>query len=335
MLSRDLGGIQQSFLDYNKALDTQGVKVVNITSFFAAINHRNLSSIKIPNLGPWDILSIIYIQLIIRLTKPTIIIAHGNRAISFVSSINKFVPLIGVAHNYNFRALKKCNYIIALTEDMKKYLAMRNFPLASIFVVPNMIELNRQFIPRTRQKEVIIGAVARLVRKKGMHILLEALSLIQHKGYNFKAVIAGDGEEKNNLLQLAKKLKLEKHVEFLGWIDEGKEQFFTDIDIFCLPSLHEPFGIILLEAMHYALPIIATKTEGPSEILRDRQDAALCEINSSGDLAEKIIYFLENPDHAIALAHSAYIRLKDNYSIKIVGVKLKEALSSINSKAVE
>ena len=58
---------------------------------------------------------------------------------------------------------------------------------------------------------------------------------------------------------------------FPGWVDD-KPAFFAGIDVFCLPSHHEPFGIVLIEAMAQAMPIVATDSEGPSEILRDGID---------------------------------------------------------------
>ena len=63
MLSRDLGGLQQVFLDYDKMLKMHDIEVVNITSIYAEINHTITPNYMLPNLGNWDWISIIYLTL--------------------------------------------------------------------------------------------------------------------------------------------------------------------------------------------------------------------------------------------------------------------------------
>jgi glycosyltransferase involved in cell wall biosynthesis len=336
MLSRDLGGIQQAFLDYSTALKSQGIEVVNVTSIFAKINHiavcKEQNTIKLPNLGPWDFISSLYLRLIIKLMNPDIIIAHGNRAINFVKG-HLFQcsspPLIGVAHNYSIKGLKKCDYVIALTKHMEKHLIQQNFNSSNIFIIPNMLAVKEDFVARDYQDPVVIGTLARFVKKKGIDILLRSFKILKDQGYIFKAIIGGNGEERNNLINLSKTLGLNSEILFVGWVQD-KDRFFTDIDIFCLPSLHEPFGIIILEAMGRSLPIVATNTEGPQEILRDRQDGLLCDISSSSDLAEKLAYLIDNQKQACEFTKSAYLRLKENYAINVVALKLVELIKRID-----
>lgn len=326
MLSRGLGGIQQAFLDYNHALTMEGFDVINITSFRAKINQTLPNTCKLPNLGIFDIFSILYLKLLIKFHKPDLIIAHGNRAIAICRRPS--LPLIGVAHNYKLQGLKKCDYVIALTEHMLQHLAIQGFNKTRIVMIPNMIYLNQELIKKNFKHPITIGTIARFVPKKGIDIFLHALLNLKKGGYLFKALIGGDGEEKDNLIRLIKKLGLNNEVKFIGWV-EDKINFFKDIDIFCLPSIHEPFGIIILEAMASCTPIVATKTEGPSEIIRDLTDGILYNPTSSDDLAEKLVYLLTNPIQAKAYAQSSYLRLKENYDINLVAKKLSIFLKSI------
>ena len=73
MMSRDLGGIQQSFLDYSTALKNEGEEVIDITSSFAKINEKLPTSIKLPNLFQWCIFSKIYLRLLIAIYRPDIL----------------------------------------------------------------------------------------------------------------------------------------------------------------------------------------------------------------------------------------------------------------------
>jgi len=326
MLSRSLGGIQQAFMDYENALNLQGVEIINVTSIFAKINTSLSHSVnyKLANLGPWDIFSIVYLKKIIKATKPDFIIAHGNRAINFTRNFcfNSKIPLIGIAHNYTLKGLKKCDYIIALTSHMRSYLLDNNFKDYQIFIVPNMIDIKKDFnISKKYRKPIVIGSLARFVPKKGINILLQSLAILRDQKYDFKAIIGGDGEDKEKLLMLCRNLALENYVSFIGWVKD-KDKFFNDIDIFCLPSLHEPFGIILLEAMEASIPIVSTKSEGPNEILRDKQDALLVDLGSAEDLAKHITLMIDNEAKARQFTHNSYLRLQECYNSDIIGAVL-------------
>ncbi|WP_341790744.1 glycosyltransferase family 4 protein [Rickettsia endosymbiont of Polydrusus tereticollis] len=331
MLSRDLGGIQQAFLDYSSALQLQKVEVINVTSFRAKINSvLSSKSFKLPNLAPIDFFSVLILKYIIHQTKPDIIIAHGNRAINFSKfAKSKHPKLIGIAHNYSLKGLKKCDYVIALTKHMKEHLLTNNFVKSKIFTLPNMINIKKDFIPhKLYRNPITIGMIARLVPKKGADIFIEAMHILREKGYEFKAIIGGNGEESDKLLALTHKLGLTDYILFTGWVKD-KDNFFAELDIFCLPSLHELFGIILLEAMEASLPIVSSNTEGPNEILTHMQEGLLYENASSEDLAEKIIYLIDHPNKAQKFSKAAYLRLKQNYDINVVSKKLMEFCESI------
>ena len=114
-----------------------------------------------------------------------------------------------------------------------------------------------------------------------------------------------------------------------GWSWRTEKKFFAEIDIFCLPSIHEPFGIVLLEAMEYSKPIVSTKCEGPSEILDHNVDALLATVNSAEDLADKLTEFVDNPEKAKNCAKSAYSKLCSKYDIKIVSKKLGDIINKV------
>lgn len=324
MLSRDLGGIQQAFLDYNAALEMQKIEVIKITSYKAKINSfLRETSFKLPNLSPIDPLSVLILKYIIYKTKPDIIIAHGNRAINF----SKFakaqnIKLVGIAHNYTLKGLRKCDFVIALTHHMKEFLLKNNFAEPKIFILPNMINITKDFIPnKIYRKSIVIGVLARFVAKKGVDVFIKAITILKEKKYNIQVIIGGSGEEQDNLIALSNKLNLQDQISFIGWVND-RDKFFKQIDIFCLPSLHEPFGIIILEAMEAGLPIVSTDTEGPTEIITNMKDGLICKAGSMEDLAEKIVYLIDNPIKAKEFSKNAYLTLKQNYDIKVVSKKL-------------
>jgi glycosyltransferase involved in cell wall biosynthesis len=330
MLSRKLGGIQQAFLDYNSALQMQDIEVINVTSIFAKVklptSLHHSKGLKLANLGPWDALSKLYLKLLIKIIKPGAIIAHGNRSISF--ALGNKIPLIGIAHNYSISWLRKCDYIIALTEHMKAHLMGLNINESKIIIIPNMIAIHKNENYKKRNNPIKIGVIARLVPKKGIDIFLHSLAKLKDQGYKFTAIIGGDGEHKDQLVNLSTNLGLAEYVSFIGWVVD-KNKFFNDIDIFCIPSLHEPFGIVALEAMESCVPIVASRSEGLVEIIRDKQDGLLCDIGSCDDLASKIAYLIDNEDTAHNISVSAYSRLKEQYDMKILSVALSNFVKKI------
>jgi len=328
MLSRDLGGIQQAFLDYNTALEMQKIEVINVTSYKAKINSfLPKKSLKLLNLVPFDLLSVTILKYIIYKTKPDIIIAHGNRAINFSKFAKTHnIKLVGIAHNYSLKGLRKCDFVIALTYHMKAFLLKNNFAESKIFILPNMLNFTKDFTPNKSYREpVIIGVLARFVAKKGVDVFIKAIKILKEKKYDIQVVIGGSGEEQDNLITLVHALNLQDQISFTGWVND-RDKFFKQIDIFCLPSLHEPFGIIVLEVMEASIPIVSTDTEGPTEIITNMKEGLICKAASSEDLAEKIAYLIDNPLKAKEFSKNAYLKLQQNYDINIVSKKLQYIL---------
>lgn len=327
MLSRELGGIQQSFMDYSKALKMEGCDNIDVISMGAKIA-PNLEdqNFKIFNFCSFDPISKLQIQHLINTQNPDVIIAHGNRAIKFC--LNRKVPIVGIAHNYNTKYLLKCDYVLATTNHLKKYIIQQGLDAQKIFVMPNMISLPK--IPITQnipQQILTIGTMARFVKKKGLDIFLIALSLLKSKGLKFKAIIGGEGEEERHLKQLCTKLGLDSCVKFTGWIKD-KEEFFGQIDIFCLPATHEPFGIILLEAMARNKPVVSLRSEGPTEIIEDGRTGFLCDMTAVS-LSNKLETVMHNPDLNTQVVKNAYLRIIEKYDIKVASKTLYKFLEKI------
>ena len=110
--------------------------------------------------------------------------------------------------------------------------------------------------------------MGRFVAKKGFDVFIAALGRLRSQGVPFRAVLAGDGPERGGARTARGRTRPCRSIGLPGWVDD-KRTFFAGVDVFCLPSHHEPFGIVLIEAMAQAMPIVSTDSEGPSEILHD------------------------------------------------------------------
>lgn len=337
MLSRGLGGVQQVFLDYATMLGMNEINVVNVTSLYASINEKAKSQYMLPNLGNWDWISIIYLKHIIDKEKPDIIIAHGGRATKFAYyAKDQKRPLVGIIHSGKLKWVDKSDYIIALTNSTYNKACEAGVQASRLVVLPNAIDTSiRRYDPvhailhnKITNKMPVIGAMARFVPKKGIDIFIQTISILKDRGVDFKAVIGGGGSEESNLRALVQKLGLQDKVSFLGWIND-KKKFFEEIDIFCQPSIEEPFGVVILEAMLFDKPIIAADAEGPKEIITNMKDGILIPMGSATAMANAIDELLQDPILAGRLSDKAFLTVRQRYDMSVVGQRLTAYLQKI------
>jgi glycosyltransferase involved in cell wall biosynthesis len=329
MLSAEWGGIQQSFVDYTKLLAAQGHEVLCVCVNNAATLVKlpdNISVIQVNNFGNWDFFASFRVANICATNDIDLILAHGNRAIKLTKKTK--CRVIAVAHNYKLKYCSHIDAVIAVSKHLAQDIIKRNiFAAEQVHYLPNMINATTH-AAKTVGKPIIVGALGRFVYKKGFHIFIEAIGAMASRGYTFKVRIGGTGELEHKIKEMIRLHRLESVVTLDGWVDDI-DHWYQQIDIFCLPSLHEPFGIVLLEAMLRRIPIVSTNAEGPSEIITDNSTGKLVPVGNAQLLAEALINLLNNPKHGTMLANNAYNELCNNYTYTAVGKKLSYILAQI------
>ena len=311
MFARGGGGIEQAFVDYCEGLRGRGHKVTAI-AYPGSVTHRQLLALSIPvvtmrNFSEWDFFAVWRLRKHLHLLKPDIVIAHANRAYSLASRANSgLFPLVGVAQNYSTRRFKTAGAMFTTTRDLINHLAAQEgIPESRIFHIPNMVRCHELPRHHERNRPPVIGAIGRFVPKKGFGVFIEALRLLKERGYAFQAILGGSGAEERRLKDQAKKAGLEEILSFPGWVQD-KRQFYSHIDIFCLPSLHEPFGIVLLEAFTYGAPVVATDSEGPRDIITPNYDALIIEKGNAEALSSALARLLDDEKLANDLAANGF-----------------------------
>lgn len=130
-------------------------------------------------------------------------------------------------------------------------------------------------------------SVGRLVSRKGFDFLIKSMAKI--KNDKIKALIIGDGPEKENLKKLAESLKVSNRIIFLGSTsEERKFQYLAISDVYILSSIHEGFGIVLQEAMQVGLPVIATNNGGQVDFVKDGESGFLIKFGNEDKMVDKI-----------------------------------------------
>jgi glycosyltransferase involved in cell wall biosynthesis len=330
MLGRHLGGLEQAALDYHDALTLAGHEVHTVIHPGAAIRRgleqRGAAWHGLTHLGEWDLVAAARLRWLMQRLGTEASIAHGNRAMHLLRRTGA-KPLIAVLPNYKM-SCRGATAVFYPTLDLRRYAIGQGMMEDRLYHIPSMVAVPTSPPQSAGHEPPVIGAMGRFVGKKGFDVFMMALARLRSSDVAFRAVLAGDGPDRAALERLRTELHLNDMLALPGWTDD-KQAFFGGIDLFCLPSHHEPFGIVLIEAMAQAKPIVATNSEGPSEILRAGTDGLVVPRGDAHLLAEALGKLIADPGSARRLAANAYRRAREDFALPCVAVRLDLALRRI------
>lgn len=199
------------------------------------------------------------------------------------------------------RSFARIDKIICVTNEAKGFY-QKFVEQSKIKVIP--VGIDTQIFSglqrRRNNKTLNLLAVAYLTKRKGINLLIEAFAKIQLQNLSLCLTIVGDGPEKESLIKITDSFRVQEKVKFAGFIPHNQiAKFYTQADIFVSPTLYEPYGQTILEAMAAGLPVVASKVGGiPSMVddsvgilvkpgnIEELADALAALINSS-DLRKK------------------------------------------------
>lgn len=165
-----------------------------------------------------------------------------------------------------------------------------------ITVVPVFTKIRNQELGiRKESDKIIFLTVGRLVPVKNISLQIRALSEVIKKHKNIELLIAGDGIESRKLKVESRKLKVENNVKFLGWVD-SLEKYYSQADVFLLTSNYEGWGLAVIEAAMYGLPIIMTDVGCAGEMIKDNDSGLVIPIRDQRALEEAMIRLIEDKD---------------------------------------
>lgn len=133
----------------------------------------------------------------------------------------------------------------------------------------------------TPKNAFVITSMGRFVPRKGFDVLIDALADTKD-AYLW---ILGDGEQEENLKNQAIKLGVEDRIRWAGW-QKDPSKFVAASDIFAMASSHEPLGNVVLEAWAQEVPVVSTKSEGPTWFMKDGVNGLLVDIGDAKGFAD-------------------------------------------------
>ena len=206
--------------------------------------------------------------------------------------------------------------IACVSESVKAALPRQLEQMEQRVILPGVpLDPSGKVVPILQEgRTPVIGMAGPLEVIKGGSFFLRACHRVLEAGTNIRIVVTGSGPEERNLRRLATSLELNDHVTF---VDDGTAMsaYLSAIDIFCLPSLQQGFGIILLEAMALGRPVIASGVGGILSILEDNKTGIIVPPSDSRILADRILELLNNPEQARRLAIAGQNLVEDRFTI--------------------
>ena len=217
-----------------------------------------------------------------------------------VSLGSKITPLI---ERYNIKKAKK---LVAISSSVKNEI-IKNYgtPEEKINVVYSGVNLD-EFSPENKEKyskeirakhgiptdDLLLLFVGNPFGRKGLEYLLKALSTLKYS--NVKLLVSGK-DDPIPYKSLIQKLGLEDKVVFNIGLTPEIFKYYAAADIFVFPTLYEPFGLVILEAMASGLPVVTSEIAGSAELITDGKDGfKLKEPKNPSEIAEKLKYLIEN-----------------------------------------
>ncbi len=160
-------------------------------------------------------------------------------------------------------------------------------------VVYNGVDPDENAPPPPPLPRPLVLFLGRITLQKGPEYFLEAARRVLEIEPDAHFVMAGTGDMLPRMIERASELRISSHVSFPGFVDRGRAAaLYGAADVFVMPSVSEPFGIVPLEAMNRGVPVIVSRQSGVSEVLRNALKVDFWDID---DLASKIVSALRLP----------------------------------------
>jgi glycosyltransferase involved in cell wall biosynthesis len=185
------------------------------------------------------------------------------------------------------------------------------------------------YVPEPRVEDAAAGirilSVGRLIRGKGLSILLEAMHALTAKGHAVRLTVVGAGPARADFEQLAQRLGLEEVVEFAGAVGQDEiRRHYASADVFCLPSFAEGIPVVLMEAMAMEIPVVSTTITGIPELIADGVHGLLVAPGRADALADALERLIAAPDLRAEMGRAGREKVSAEFDVRASARRLKE-----------
>jgi glycosyltransferase involved in cell wall biosynthesis len=342
------GGAESVFVNLVNGLDRQKFEptvVIDGAGWVCDQLSRNgITPQFVNSKGSFNLKYLFQLVQVVREKKIDLIQSHllGANLYSSLAGLICRVPVVSTFHGFvdihtkeQFSLIKRwilnrgSAKLVFVSDNLKNfYVTAKGFSLQKSVTIYNGVNTSH-FKPQPdksiRNKlglgpdNILVGSVGNIRPSKGYNFLLEAAKLVVNQYPQFRFVVAGEGSGKlyENLLELRKTLELEKHFFFLG-LEPDVSRFMNNLDIFVLPSVSEGFSISTIEAMACGVPVIATRSGGPEEIVSSFENGILVDACNSESIAEYIVELCIKKNMPLNIITNSIAHVARYYSSKMM-----------------
>ncbi len=290
----------------------------------------------VPMLGKFDLRPALRVAKLARETGCSLIHSHSTRTLLIArpASIMARLPLVHHVQSpaihgstevwrnrVNTCVARTCllgvNNIVAVSESLKRYLHRQKVAEHRVEVIPNAVP-KRPLLQRPRPHSPwVIGICAMFRPRKGIEVLLGALSQMHRAEVPFRLRAVGyfqDPDYERSIKRRVEELGLSSAIQWCGFSHDVYQEL-AEMDIFVLPSLFgEGLPLAILEAMAAGVPVVSTNVEGTPEAVRDEVDGLIVEPGKSAELATALTRIVRGEVDWQSLRSSAHRRQAELYS---------------------
>ncbi len=159
----------------------------------------------------------------------------------------------------------------------------------------------------------VISGAGRFVNRKGIDLLIKAAAMVPG-AYLW---LLGEGKERPQLESLVDEHGLRERTRFIGWVDEPIH-YIAATDVFGMPSRHEPLGNVILESWQAGVPVVATRSEGPTWYMKHDENGFLADIDDLERFAEGLNKVKKDKAYSNSLVQGGRSQLTAMFTAKIV-----------------
>ena len=300
---------------------------------------------------PWPFLNSVW-QLVKLIKREKIELVHANieRVNRTVTVAARLAGVPQICHVRNIQTKESFRhffvalspFLIANSRATEQSYAEYMRPSQTSYMIYNGVDLRRfDTAPGQMRSEWGIGAkayviaqVSRIVPEKGIHLFIKALSVVVNRHPNVWGVIVGDTSVDGNqdyqqrLQRQVVELGLSQRVLFTGHMD-NMPKVYGAIDLLVQPSIAEPFGRTLIEAMAMRLPVIGTRAGGAVEVVEDGGTGLLVLPNDANELTQAILTLMEDRMLADRMGQAGRERVERLFTVQIHAKRIQEIYQNI------
>lgn len=267
---------------------------------------------------------------------PVISTVHSDYRLDYMGR-----PLANLTYGViNRLSLRRLDAWIGISDVISQMLIDRGFDSKRVFPLYNGVDFSAPLHPDNREvwlknigialnpDTVVFGIAARISPVKDMTTLVQAFSAAVKQAPYIRLVIAGDGEQAEEIRALAKRICPEGTVIFAGWVDDITS-FYNALDVNLLTSLSEAFPYALPEGARMHCATIASNVGGVPCLIEDGKNGLLFKPRDIEALTRHLLYFASRPDERQRMSDALYEKTKRDFSVQAMVEKQKSYYETI------